>query len=561
MKPFFISALLLFLFVQKLLFGDSVIDLGQNHDHIGQYLSVYEDPTADMTLENITALPQEVFRPLNKEVDSHLFTTSAYWYRFNVSNSSTDPLSRLIVFNIPWLDVIHITVISPDGNRSYSEGGDTYPYAVRTVKSNLSNFEHSFAPGVSTVYIQIKTLDPFVVPIAIMDRMAFLEHIAHKGIYTAFIYGILGAMILYNLFLFLTIRTRYYAFYVLYVGLFIVMNSSYQCYTFEWLFFDHPTLQNWAESTNIYLFSISGLLFTQSFLNLKNNFPRLYQWTNRIIFFYVFTMASLFFVGYHYHVIFSIIFALLFSIYALSIGMYAFLNGHRFALYFLLGTSAGLSGTLLTSLTVMAILPYNEILYHAIDYGMVADAVLLSLALAEKVKTIQKEKIIALTEANTDALTGLLNRRAYERITESEINRAKRYNGTLSLILMDIDYFKNVNDTYGHAGGDAVLKAVASTLARTTRSYDYLFRFGGEEFVLLLPETDIAMALTHARRIRSDIEELTVNFQNNQIRVTVSIGISQYENDYTEINTMFQIADDRLYRAKEKGRNRIVWEG
>lgn len=378
---------------------ESALDLSIQNENIGKSLFYIEDESAKMSFEQIKNLPQCKFKQVEKNIDSHLFTKSAIWYTFNVYNKEDKPLKKLIVFGIPWLDSIKLHIENEDAEVSTYEGGDTLPYKNRTIKHNLTNFEHEFKPGYSKIYVQIKTRDPFVVPISIVDRYIFLENETSHSSYTSFIYGIIIAMLVYNLVLFLTIKSRHYAFYVLYLGLFLTMHASYNCYTFKLFFSNTPELQNWAESTSIYLFSISGLLFAQSFLNLKNHFPRINIITNYLIIFFIATMVITFFIGYHYHVMFAIAFTLIFSLYALVIAFYSLINKNYYARFFLLGTTAGLVGTSITSLSVMAIIPYSNLGFHAVDYGMIVDTMLLSLALVDKMKIIQNEKMVAQNEA------------------------------------------------------------------------------------------------------------------------------------------------------------------
>lgn len=534
-----------------------VLDLSLPHQKIGNSLYVFEDTGGKMSFEQVKNLSPDPFIPLNNQVDAHLFTTSAFWYRFTVDNHESNPVARIVVFGIPWLDHITMTVVDQNGTQSY-EGGDTLPYTKRAINNHLPNFEHRFAPGASTVYVQIKTRDPFIVPISVIDRFAFLEEAADHSNHTGFIYGILAAMLFYNLFLFVSIKARYYAFYVLYLIVFLVMNASYNCYTFEWLFYDRPILQNWAESTTIFLFSIAGLLFARSFLNLKSYFPVLYRITNTLILFYTAMMAVTSLFGYHYHVAFAIALSVVFSLYVFIIAWYALFKGYRYARFFLLGTSAGLIGTSITSLTVMALLPYSDIGFRAVDYGMVTDAILLSLALAERVKITQEEKLTAEKEAKTDVMTGLLNRRAYAEIALTEVRRCQRYGGKLALIMMDIDHFKAVNDTYGHAAGDKVLQEIADILKNILRDNDYVFRFGGEEFMILLPESDIKHAKHLAERIRKAVEKMRVLFEEHTISATVSMGIAEYDKNDLTIKDVEKRADEALYTAKGGGRNQSI---
>ncbi len=171
-----------------------------------------------------------------------------------------------------------------------------------------------------------------------------------------------------------------------------------------------------------------------------------------------------------------------------------------------------------------------------------------------------EEKTKALIElANRDPMTNLYNRRYFNEISKTLFNLAKRDNQTLSLLMIDLDHFKKINDTYGHLVGDDVLQLTAKVLMRNTRECDIVIRFGGEEFVILLPNTTIKGALSIAEKIRSAIEKEELQLGNQKsIRVTASIGIATYENAVdTDIDALIIKSDKALYAAKESGRNCI----
>lgn len=157
-----------------------------------------------------------------------------------------------------------------------------------------------------------------------------------------------------------------------------------------------------------------------------------------------------------------------------------------------------------------------------------------------------------LIQATTDQLTGAYNRIKFSEVIKHEISKTKRYRGDLSLIIFDIDHFKKVNDNYGHLAGDYVLKTLSSVVKSLIRTSDFFARWGGEEFILLISETDIDGAYTLAEKIRTSIEEYKFNDIN---RVTVSLGVSQYSMGDSE-DDLIKLADDALYKAKEGGRNR-----
>lgn len=158
----------------------------------------------------------------------------------------------------------------------------------------------------------------------------------------------------------------------------------------------------------------------------------------------------------------------------------------------------------------------------------------------------------------TDELTGLYNRRCFEETFEKEFLRAQRYNNKLTLVMFDIDYFKKVNDTYGHQCGDYILKEVSNAALQTFRKTDMVFRFGGEEFVVILTETDTEKALIPLERFRKTIETLNLDYHGFPVNITVSIGACELTKDIKSKENLLEKADNALYEAKNTGRNQTV---
>jgi diguanylate cyclase (GGDEF)-like protein len=157
----------------------------------------------------------------------------------------------------------------------------------------------------------------------------------------------------------------------------------------------------------------------------------------------------------------------------------------------------------------------------------------------------------------TDALTGLFNRRHFDDRLRDEFRRAQRYDDPLTLIVLDIDHFKRVNDAHGHAAGDAVLRAVAEALKVSVRETDLIARTGGEEFAVILPRTQLNGAITVAERVWKDVGDLKV--AGIADRVTASFGVSAFPNrTVTSPESLVRSADEALYRAKREGRNKIA---
>ena len=178
---------------------------------------------------------------------------------------------------------------------------------------------------------------------------------------------------------------------------------------------------------------------------------------------------------------------------------------------------------------------------------------------AQVIETTKADNARLEVLAHTDALTLVLNRRALTVRLASELERARRYDSVITLLMVDLDNFKLVNDTHGHLVGDDVLRGVAALLQHAVRTMDVVARYGGEEFVVVLPETSLAGATTFAERIRENVEAATfAGSRGEPLRLTASIGVSSYPSTTVQtVDDLFARADEALYRAKADGRNRV----
>jgi len=159
--------------------------------------------------------------------------------------------------------------------------------------------------------------------------------------------------------------------------------------------------------------------------------------------------------------------------------------------------------------------------------------------------------------ANTDDLTQIFNRRHFFELAKRELERSRRNGHALAIILFDIDDFKNINDSYGHLAGDFILKESCQACKAIVRPYDVFARFGGEEFIFLLPDTDTARAKAVADRLRLLVSEHVVSIDENSVRITISVGIAVFDPKKDTLDDVISRADNALYRAKKMGKNRL----
>jgi diguanylate cyclase (GGDEF)-like protein len=159
--------------------------------------------------------------------------------------------------------------------------------------------------------------------------------------------------------------------------------------------------------------------------------------------------------------------------------------------------------------------------------------------------------------AITDSLTQLFSRRYFLERFEEELKRSKKFKLMLSFLMIDIDRFKEFNDRYGHLVGDAILREVSRTIKENTRQVDFMGRYGGEELSIVLTDTDKKQAYFAAERIRAAVESELMHVYDEDLKATISIGISSFPDDALEVKTLIEKADKALYLAKQQGRNRI----
>ena len=227
-----------------------------------------------------------------------------------------------------------------------------------------------------------------------------------------------------------------------------------------------------------------------------------------------------------------------------------------------LQSTAGLifAGLSLSEMVPDALWPANVPARPLLQYGLVFLGIVASILSCFVLGYIVVRRLVMKLEhlSHHDALTGLLNRRAFEHVLEREVVRMQRYGEPFTLLMLDVDHFKRINDCYGHAAGDAVLCAVSATLREHAREVDRVARFGGEEFCLMLPQTLHEGALLAAERLRHAVSQTTIAWNGELIRVTISTGLATSQGKDETLSSLLHRADEALYQAKAEGRNRVV---
>ena len=375
-------------------YGMERIDVAQSYAYVVKKGGYLEDPEKKLDPSAVAQLPVRDFSSIEGEAAGFIFSSSAYWFRIDLKNPGTETVTRLLDFRPTWLDHIDLWIADASGKiHGHQRGGDAYPYSEREIEHFQSIFRLEIPAGDTTLLVRVETRDPFIVAMGLWEETVFYREDSRLYSYTGLFYGVLLGLIAYNLFLFYSLRRRFYGFYVLYIAAFLAMNFTYSGYSAYFFWPDSPVWGNWAHGVFIYLFNLFGLAFALVFLNTKVLLPKFYRWVagfmGLIVLVAVVTALT---GGYADFVRASIIFVVLFSLVSFSLGIVSWFFGNRTAVFFILATTAGLVGSATTAFAVSGVIPFQFVTYHAAEMGMVLDAILLALALADRYKELERER-------------------------------------------------------------------------------------------------------------------------------------------------------------------------
>ncbi|MHB1214272.1 MAG: sensor domain-containing diguanylate cyclase [Thiobacillus sp.] len=526
---------------------------------IGLSTSVLQERHDRLQLADaIAAYQAGQFTPGKSPVLNFGIGAKPVWIHFVVDNPGATPVRRMLSIETAWLDRIEVYFLHQGKTVAADRVGDRQAFAQRPLASRYFVFDQAFGVGVSEVFVRVETPDPMVVPIYLLNPETSRVRQTRQEFSYGIVYGFLLALMAYNAILYLSLRSSRYLYYALYLAMFVAMNVSYTGHGFAWLWPDSVAWEQWSNPILMFLYAVSGLLFAIKFLDLRLYFPRV----QKVVIGYcaVFgglLVAALLSDSQKYALFVSFSFVFLFTGVMLFLGAISVHAGQKAAKYFLIAAITGMVGGMLTTLSVWGFIPHNSWTFRAVEIGMLVDATLLALALGHQFRVGQEEKLRAERLAQLDPLTSLNNRRAFYDRTSPPWSHAIRHQHATSIMLLDIDRFKQINDNQGHAHGDAVLKAIADILRQSVRQGDVLARWGGEEFIVFLPETTLDEATALAERLRVAIAGMRIPCETGATTITASFGIAQQANHPSSLDALIAAADECLYTSKQQGRNRV----
>lgn len=482
------------------------------------------------------------------------------WLKLQLSNPTDSPIPVKVISGITWIDDLQLSLLQQGAVLAQWQAGDAHAGAGDLVPGIGFVASLRIPSGDSELYLRASSPDPLVLPIEVLSEQAFADRLLEYRFVYGLIYGFLISMVIYNSLLFIGMRDRGYLIYSIYLGLFTLLNITYTGHGLAWFWADSPTLQNHVILMTMVLFSCSGLAFTSSFLSLQQHAPRSKHLLQVLATLGIASMALSLLAGRQdIEVLIAFNFALIAPLCMVLLGLTTLRRDRVAGHYYLAAMVCGMLGMVISTLTVWGKLPFNGWTYGAIKIGMILQASVLALALSYRVRHQQSGQQLAERMAQSDPLTGLHNRRGFNEQAAPIWSTALRNKRPLSLIMLDLDHFKDINDRFGHDAGDLALMETARLLERTCRAGDVLARWGGEEFLLLLPETDLTEARALAERLRQHVQELGLTGRESAIHLSASFGVIEHSTQQ-QLEQLINHADRLLYRAKHAGRNQVFAE-
>jgi two-component system, sensor histidine kinase LadS len=578
--------------------------IGQESLSLTPYFAVLEDPSLGLTLADIRR-PDLAIRFHGGQLPASAlnfgFTHSAYWLRLTLRNPGDENLERMLEIAYARLSSVEFYQPVADGSYQSWLTGRVVPFASRPYKNRNFIFPVSLpAHSEQTVYLRIQSTDSILIPARLWEPRSFHRDERNDYIGQAWYFGIASAMILFNLLLFIELKDRVYFLYVAFVMGSAITIAAQNGLAQEFLWPEATLLSNISTFAGVSLSLAALILFMRSMLNTRRFIPGIDGLLKFMAIVHLLTPLG-YAISLQTFARYAAVLNLATALLILGTGIYCALKRQRTAYFFVAAFTTIVVGGVMTAMRSFGYLPTNVITMNGLQFGSAVEMLLLAFTLADRFNEIRREKTKAQNEllqtqqrlleslksserelearvaertndlqvlnaklselSMTDGLTGISNRRKFDEVLGSEWNRAARKGQTLSLAMLDVDFFKKYNDHYGHLAGDECLRRIASVLANNIcRTGDLVARYGGEEFVFIAPSTDGNSALKMSQKILEVVHTLAIPHELSNFHcVTVSIGVANMVPRAGEPpQDLVKKADEALYLAKQQGRNRAV---
>ncbi|TGK01840.1 diguanylate cyclase [Leptospira langatensis] len=532
-------------------------------------ISFFKDSSGDATWEEISNGDfDDKFKKHAERVPGFGYDASPYWFKISVEVEEPLSSERFLILEYPHIDYVDLYWKDAKGQEGEFHTGDMLPFKERPVADRYFVFPLPLEDkGKIDIFLRAKSDGSLSIPLSLVTK-GFLESSSRMSLMLNGIYfGALGVMIFYNFFLFLGIREKTYIYYVILifsVTYFTIMTSGYG---FWFLLPNSPKFINASFLLSTCVAMVFLGLFAEEYLQTKNSHPNLHKAVRGFSYLWGIFLILTPFLPAQFVFPTSAILPIFEIVLLIVISILQSVRRDRKARIFLSAWVLSLIGIVIFSLNKLGFYDSDAIASGTLKLGILSNVILLSLGLVDRINTFRKEKEEYKEKADKllelsllDPLTGVANRRFFDQELEREWNRSVRTERPLSLLMIDVDFFKAYNDTYGHLKGDHVLEQVAQSLKDClNRSSDMIARYGGEEFGVILPDTPVEGAIVVALNMLQTVEDMGIPHSKSTFtRVTVSIGVStNTDRDIHSYQELLGLADKNLYDAKAFGRNHI----
>lgn len=510
---------------------------------------IYQDDSGSLSFQEVvTPEISRQFSPMNALSTNFGFSRSAYWVAIELENNGDAEQAFVLRQDYPLIDYVDVWEQLSDGQWQLHATGDRRAFQQRDVNHRDFLFPLSIkAHTQSTIYVRFVSDGPINISLSLFTPTETMAQISLEQLLFGGYFGGFLVLIIYNLIIFLVVRDKAYLYYMLYVLSLGVYMGVHNGLAYQFLWPDNPWFANQGLLFFLGLSVIFGLHFSRIMCNIGHYAPRFNRFTYLLLVVSVVLLLASPFLSYKALILPYSFNTLLVSASMLTLGFISLFRGSKAARYFVVAWAAFLIGVILYMLKTFGVIPHTTFTQNAFQIGSLIEMVLLSLALSARVSEIKEI-------GNSDPLTSLANRRVLDGVLPLEFENAQKGAAVLSLLVLDIDHFKRFNDTLGHAVGDEVIERVGYLLREQVRKPHLPCRYGGEEFVVVLPGVDAPEAMALAERLRCQIE----NHSAYALAITVSIGVSTFTGtEFENHQAMFDAADVALYQAKKNGRNQV----
>ena len=515
-----------------------------------QDINLYIEPAAQLEFNQLLPEAAERLKPLARSAANFGFSHSAYWVSVQLHNPKSTDAALMIRQDYPLIDYVDFWQQDGSGVWRRISTGDRRVFQSRPVEVRDFLFP-VIVPANSdkTVYFRFKSDGPMNIGLSVADTTHTLSRISGEQLLFGAYYGGFLVLVIYNLILFLAVKDRAYIYYMIYVVSYGVYMSVHNGFSFQYIWPNSPWLANQSLLLLLGLSLLFGLKFSRVVCSTQHWVPR----TDRMAVVLQVVTATLLlvtpFLGYQNLILAYSLLTVLVCFCILLLGSLVLWQGYVPARYFMVAWITLLISALIYMFKQFGFLPHNFFTQNSFQLGALVEMVLLSLALSARVNEMQKL-------GYSDALTALANRRHFDEVLPQEIDKVKRSKKPLSLIVLDIDNFKCVNDVYGHTRGDEVIEELGRILRKNVRRPSLACRYGGEEFAVLVPSTGLEQAGVLAERLRCLVQEFTIR----DLNITVSLGVACCtEGSLDSPTALFEAADSALYQAKSEGKNKVCF--